>query len=86
MPQPTNERPTPPAPRLHRLLSHPIGWLAFLLLEAALLFGLITVLPLERVSRSVALPLEVLLIVGAVIVNYGIRRTYLSDWWEDPGR
>ena len=62
-----------------------MGWLAFLLLEAALLLGLITVLPLERVSRSVALPLEVLLIVGAVIVNYGIRRTYLSDWWDAPG-
>lgn len=86
MPKPTNERPAPPAPRLHRLLSNPVGWLAFLMVEAAVLIGLIALLPLEQLSSGVALTMELVLIVAGVIVNYRIRRIYLSDWWNAPKR
>ena len=86
MPEPSNEHPAPPAPRLHRLLSNPIGWLLFLFVEAAILFGLFALLPLERLKSSVALTMELVLIVAAVVVNYRIRRLYLSDWWGPAER
>ena len=86
MPKPTNDRAAPPAPRLHRLLSNPVGWLAFLLLEAAVLFGSITLLPLEQLPSGVALTMELVLIIAAVVVNYRIRRIYLAEWWEVPKR
>jgi|GEM_PF-5854980 len=86
MSKPANDHPPPPAPRLHRLLSNPVGWLAFLFLEAAVLFGAIVLLPLEQLSSGVALTVELVLIVAAVVVNYRIRRIYLSDWWDVPKR
>ena len=86
MPEPTNDRPTPPAPRLHRLLSNPLGWLAFLCLEVAALYGVITLLPLERFSPGTALVMSSGLIIAAFIVNYRIRRIYLSDQWAGPKR
>ena len=86
MPQPTNDRPAPPAPRLHRLLSSPVGWLAFLMVEGVALFGLLRVIPFERLPSSVAVSLELGLIVAAVVVNYRIRRLYLSDWWNSAKR
>jgi hypothetical protein len=82
MPPPTEDRPAPPAPRFRRFLTNPIGWLLFLILEAAVLFGLIRVLPLEQLASGVALPMELVLVIAVVIVNYRIRRIYLSDWWD----
>lgn len=82
-----NDRPAPPAPRLHRILSNPVGWLAFLFMEAGVLFALFAALPLERFSTNVATTMELVLIVAAVVVNYRIRRLYLTDWWRgsSPG-
>ncbi len=86
MPEPTNHRPPAPAPRLHRLLSNPLGWLAFICLEVAGLYGVITLLPLEQFSPGTALVMRSGLIIAAFIVNYRIRRIYLSDWWDGPRR
>jgi hypothetical protein len=54
------------------------------MVEAAVLIGLIALLPLEQLSSGVALTMELVLIVAGVIVNYRIRRIYLSDWWNAP--
>ncbi|MEA2580468.1 MAG: hypothetical protein QOE83_1360 [Actinomycetota bacterium] len=59
-----------------------MGWLVFLIVEAAVLLGLLRVLPLEQLSSGVALAMELALVIAVVIVNYRIRRIYLSDWWD----
>jgi hypothetical protein len=86
MSQPPEERPAPPAPRLHRLLSNPIGWLAFLLVEAGVVIGLSAALPFEHLDSGAAFTLELLLVVGAAVLNYRIRRIYLGDWWGPTKR
>jgi hypothetical protein len=63
-----------------------MGWLAFLIAEAAVLLGLLKVLPLEQLSPDVALVMELALVLAVVIVNYRIRRIYLSDWWDASKR
>jgi hypothetical protein len=80
----SDDRPSPPAPRVHRFLSNPLGWLAFLFLEGGAVLGLIAVLPLERFSSNTQVAASLALVVAAVIVNYRIRRIYLADWWESP--
>jgi hypothetical protein len=63
-----------------------MGWLVFLIAEAAVLLGLLKVLPLEQLSPDVALVMELALVLAVVIVNYRIRRIYLSDWWDASKR
>ena len=53
-------------------------------LEVAGLYGVITLLPLEQFSPGTALVMRSGLIIAAFIVNYRIRRIYLSDWWDGP--
>jgi hypothetical protein len=59
---------------LRRALSNPIGWVAFIVVEALVLLGIAQLVPLTA-RRDVVLGLAVIL----VVCNYVLRRRFVGQ-------
>jgi hypothetical protein len=59
---------------LRRALRTPIGWIAFLLVEAAVLIGIGKLAPASD-RRAVLISVAIAMVVG----NYAIRRRFLAS-------
>jgi putative flippase GtrA len=62
---------------LRRTLSSPVGWVGFLLLEAAVAWALFGALGLQTATPFVRWMVAIGILGSLFVLNYWIRRTFL---------